>query len=330
MADINTTAGLPAQAPQPAASEGPFVSEPLDLFSAEDGDSVRLSSPAGQSDGTAVLPAHAAAPTGTSLEPAGAVPSWPDAAPAATASDAVSVTVPDRAGAKQGGLAAMLLPELQRVAQALGITGTARMRKGQLIAAIEERRQHEPQQAGTASRSLDGLQAEAVADQVTQDQRRQAGLIETSDNPVQRDVPAGAGAYRTFEQDAMESQTSRQPGLGASSATGIGEGTRPVDTGIGGGPAGGAALADATSAVNGTVREEAQQAGDGQRPERRRRPNPRVQDGADQPRAASDGQDREGSGSGREQSSRDQQAGRDQSRDQNTRGTTTATAAAAA
>ena len=35
----------------------------------------------------------------------------------------------------------MLLPELQRVAQSMGITGTARMRKGQLIAAIEERRQ---------------------------------------------------------------------------------------------------------------------------------------------------------------------------------------------
>jgi transcription termination factor Rho len=214
----------------------------------------------------------------------------------------------------------MLLPELQRVAQSLGITGTARMRKGQLIAAIEERRQHQPQQAGTQSRSLDGLPAEAVADQVTQDQRRQAGLIETSDNPVQRDVPAGAGAYRTFEQDAMESQTSRQPGLGASGATGIGEGTRPVDTGIGSG-SGGGAFADATSAVNGTVREEAQQAGDGQRPERRRRPNPRVQDGADQQRAASDGQDREGSGSGRDQAGRDQNS-RDQQagRDQNTRG----------
>src|SRR5215469_14606570 len=193
MADINTTAGLPAQTPQPAASEGPFVSEPLDLFSAEDGDSVRLPSPAGQPDGTAILPGHAAAPPGTSLEPTGAVPSWPDAAPAATASDAVSVTVPDRAGARPGGMAAMLLPDLQRVAQSLGITGTARMRKGQLIAAIEERQQREPRQVGTASRRLDDLPAGAAARQVAQDQRPHASLIETSDNPVQRDVPAGAG-----------------------------------------------------------------------------------------------------------------------------------------
>ena len=36
-----------------------------------------------------------------------------------------------------GGLAAMLLPELQALASDLGITGTARMRKGQLIEAIQ-------------------------------------------------------------------------------------------------------------------------------------------------------------------------------------------------
>jgi transcription termination factor Rho len=37
------------------------------------------------------------------------------------------------------GLAAMLLPELQSMASELGISGTARMRKGELIAAIQER-----------------------------------------------------------------------------------------------------------------------------------------------------------------------------------------------
>jgi transcription termination factor Rho len=38
-----------------------------------------------------------------------------------------------------GGLAAMVLPELQALAASLGITGTARMRKSQLISAIQER-----------------------------------------------------------------------------------------------------------------------------------------------------------------------------------------------
>ena len=37
------------------------------------------------------------------------------------------------------GLSAMLLPELQSLAASLGISGTARMRKGELITAISER-----------------------------------------------------------------------------------------------------------------------------------------------------------------------------------------------
>src|SRR5215472_13559802 len=86
-------------------------------------------------------PAGVAAPAGTSHEPDGAVRSWPDASDTAPASDGAA------AGARRGtrspaaGLSAMLLPELQRIAQSEGITGTAKMRKGQLIAAIEEKRQ---------------------------------------------------------------------------------------------------------------------------------------------------------------------------------------------
>ncbi|MFP5372566.1 MAG: Rho termination factor N-terminal domain-containing protein, partial [Actinomycetes bacterium] len=37
------------------------------------------------------------------------------------------------------GLSGMLLPELQRLAGELGISGTGRMRKGDLVAAIAER-----------------------------------------------------------------------------------------------------------------------------------------------------------------------------------------------
>jgi transcription termination factor Rho len=43
------------------------------------------------------------------------------------------------------GLSGMLLPELQSLAASLGISGTARMRKGELVAAIQER------QAGDAA-----------------------------------------------------------------------------------------------------------------------------------------------------------------------------------
>jgi transcription termination factor Rho len=217
----------------------------------------------------------------------------------------------------------MLLPDLQRVAQSLGITGTARMRKGQLIAAIEERQQGGPHDAGSFGKSADGAGVSATG-RGARDQDLVPHEIETFHNQVQRGAPAGAGVDRTFEQDAMESQTSTQPGLGETSATGISEGTRSVDAGIGsaptGGPVGGGTVTDGgNTAVNGTVREEAQQAGDGQRGDRRRRPNPRRDDG-EQSRAASDGQDREPSGgrdqNGREQNGREQngrdQGGRDQ------------------
>jgi transcription termination factor Rho len=288
------------------------VSDTLDLFSVEDGDSVGLSGSAGQPDrATASLglaaPSQPAVPTtGTSHASVGAVRSSPDAVDIAAGSGAVSTDLPRGAGARAGGLSAMLLPDLQRVAQSLGITGIARMRKGQLIAAIEERRQGGPQDASTLGGSSDDVRA-SVAGQGTREQEPVPHETEISHNQVQREAPAGAGAGRTFEQDAMESQTSIQPGLSATSATGIGEGTRSVDTGINseptGGPGGGMAGTDGTSTVNGTGREEAQQAGDGQRPDRRRRPNPRQSDG-EQSRAAGDGQDRE-FGGGRDQGGRD-------------------------
>jgi transcription termination factor Rho len=90
----------------------------------------------------------------------------------------------------------MLLPELQRMAQSMGITGTARMRKSQLVEAIQER------QGGRTA-----------APHTT---RRGASL----DNSAQRAASAGADAPRHREQDAMEPDKSTQPGLG--------EGTYPA------------------------------------------------------------------------------------------------------
>ncbi|MFD0890067.1 Rho termination factor N-terminal domain-containing protein, partial [Streptosporangium algeriense] len=62
---------------------------------------------------------------------------------AAGASPAAGDT-PTRAAAKPRrrsgtGLSAMVLPELQAMASGLGISGTGRMRKSQLIAAIQEK-----------------------------------------------------------------------------------------------------------------------------------------------------------------------------------------------
>jgi transcription termination factor Rho len=84
----------------------------------------------------------------------------------------------------------MLLPELQRIAQSMGITGTARMRKSQLVAAIQDR-----QGGQTAAPHATG---------------RGAG----PDNSGQRVASAGADAPRHREQDAMEPDRSTQPGQG--------------------------------------------------------------------------------------------------------------------
>jgi transcription termination factor Rho len=94
------------------------------------------------------------------------------------------------------GLSAMLLPELQRMAQSMGITGTARMRKSQLVEAIKDR------QGGRAAAP------------------HPTGRSAELDNSAQRVASAGADAPRHREQDAMEPDRSTQPGLG--------EGTHPA------------------------------------------------------------------------------------------------------
>jgi transcription termination factor Rho len=153
---------------------------------------------------TAGDPDRAPSTEGTSPGQAGAVRSWPDGRDAAGSHGS--------AGAAR--LPAMLLPELQRLAQSLGITGTGRMRKGQLISAIEERQHGGASHGGPAGGgSVGGGSAQpaghvpAVAAGGSGPRNDQGDVNGIS---VQRDVPAGAGAARPFERDVMESQDSGQ------------------------------------------------------------------------------------------------------------------------
>jgi transcription termination factor Rho len=175
------------------------------------------------------------------------------------------------------GLSGMLLPELQRMAQSMGITGTARMRKSQLVEAIQNR------QGG-----------QTAAPHAT---RRGAVL----DNSAQRVASAGADAPRHREQDDMEPDRTTQQGPG--------EGTYPAASGGGGadsqlafepGTASRGTAADAAPAAPGGTgtagpagdeqrgdaqrgdaqdgdaqRADGHQGGDGQRGDRRRRNNGR-------------------------------------------------------
>ena len=113
-------------------------------------------------------------------------------------------TVTDKPTRRGGsGLSGMLLADLQRLAQSMGITGTGRMRKSQLIEAIQSKQGGGATQQGAPARGS-GRPAGPPA----------GNGSGTLDNSVQRGASAGAGAPRHREQDAMESDTTTQPGLG--------------------------------------------------------------------------------------------------------------------
>jgi transcription termination factor Rho len=292
------------------------VSDTTELFTGSSG--VPEASP-GYSGEAEVRSATAdAAPAATAQGAPGASP--PGAGPASGPSGAdapAGETVTDKPGRRGGtGLSGMLLTDLQRLAQSMGITGTARMRKGQLIEAIEDR-------GRTAG---DGSGAH--------------------DNSVQRGASAGAGAPRQRKQDAMESDTPTQPALGdaghtSGSAQDAAVTTREArrsgsrDAANAGGPPPGAqaggdgqlafspsgSRADtADGAANGAAdgvgrgAADGQQAADGQRRDSRRRNGRRD----DQPRSDAgeqrDGQRENGRDNGQRDTGRDN-GGRDSARD---------------
>ena len=116
-------------------------------------------------------------------------------APAAAGATASTSKSRSRGGT---GLSSLLMPELQRIAQTLAIPGAGRMRKNQLIEAIEARQAGGPrQQASVATKGSD-----------------------------QRAASAGADATRPQKQDAMEPDTHSRPGIGDSAPSGLGDGGR--------------------------------------------------------------------------------------------------------
>ena len=207
------------------------------------------------------------------------------------------------------GLASMRLPELQQLAQTMGIKGTGRMRKGEIITSIQDK-----QGGGGAAHAP---QAQAVAQQ---------------DNSTQRSAPARAGATRRVERDAMATDTSASAGLAAGQGAGVSDAAAVAGNGAQARASGDEQLPfDRTETGAGTPdtgrqsaanrADDGRPAGDGQRGDRRRRngrqdqSRPRSESGGDQRREQSGGDQR------REQSGGDQrreQSGGDQRREQPT------------
>ena len=114
---------------------------------------------------------------------------------------------------RTGGLSTMLLPELQSMASGLGISGTAKLRKGQLIAAIQEA------QGGSRPASPDSSpsSSDTASDSVPAPTQREAANTRRSRNSAgagdsaPTDVAASTGTEATTPSpDTDSGETARQ------------------------------------------------------------------------------------------------------------------------
>jgi transcription termination factor Rho len=221
---------------------------------------------------------------------AAAVSSTASATPGEDSAAPGTRSAPSTSRGSGGGLAAMRLPELQQMAQTMGVKGTGRMRKGEVIAAIQDR------QGGTAA---------AAAPQSRPSARQE--------NSTQRGAPAGAGATRHLERDAMESDTSARAASGQ--AARAGDTAQPPRVGtdeqlpFDRADSAGANGSSDTGRQAAAGRDDNRSAADAQRGDRRRR-NGRP----DQPRTRDAGGDQRREQAGTDQ--RREQGGGDQRREQ--------------
>jgi transcription termination factor Rho len=146
----------------------------------------------------------------------------PEATPAAAGSPGDGPGEAPAAAAKPRrrsgtGLASMLLPELQRLAQSLGISGTGRMRKSQLIDEIQARAiLDEPAGDGRGLDQGSSVVAPATASASHAPSGNPRGA--TDSHSAKRGSPAGAGDSRPDEQDAMQPDRSMTADHGATGA----------------------------------------------------------------------------------------------------------------
>jgi transcription termination factor Rho len=141
-------------------------------------------------------------------------------------SDVSNVTAPEEtAGASRrrrtgSGLTSMLLPELQAMATSLGISGTARMRKGELIAAIQERNGGDSRVPGPRSTAVDGSHASIAAD----------APRATAEAPRAQVLGDASPSNEPFAQSTTRAD---EPAARAAEAAGRATDTleRPIDTG---------------------------------------------------------------------------------------------------
>ena len=156
--------GLAGSPRRPKIMEGPLVSDTTELLSG-------------------ASTASEEAPVGT---PA------PSAAAGGPSEGAVAPASKSRSRTGTG-LSSLLMPELQRIAQTMGIPGAGRMRKGQLVEAIEARQGGGPRQETAAAKQSSGQRVAST---------------------------------RPRKQGAMEPGTDTGSGIGAAATSGLGDAAR--------------------------------------------------------------------------------------------------------
>jgi transcription termination factor Rho len=111
------------------------------------------------------------------------------------------------------GLTAMLLPELQSMAASLGISGTARMRKGELISAIQERQAGTPRPraevAATTGNTRDEVRAEVRDASVAADAPTERPA--ERERPRRASRPAGPPASAENRAESRAAETAAAP-----------------------------------------------------------------------------------------------------------------------
>ncbi|WP_327353427.1 transcription termination factor Rho [Streptomyces sp. NBC_01304] len=168
---------------------------------------------------------------------------------AAPTTDAAAAPTRRRRGT---GLEGMVLAELQQVASGLGIRGTARMRKSQLIEVIKE-----AQAGGGAGAKASGDTAEAPA----KPKRRATSKARTADAET-AEAPAEKPAKATKAEKATAQQQIDIPGQPASDDAPAGERRRRRATADAGSPETAAADTEAKQAVEAKADDKAENAAD--------------------------------------------------------------------
>jgi transcription termination factor Rho len=191
--------------------EGPLVSDTTELLNG---------APTAPEDAPVGNPAPAAAAAGPSEGDVGSA-------------GAKAPTAKSRSRSGGTGLSSLLMPELQQIAQTMGIQGSGRMRKGQLVEAIEAKQGGGPrQEAAAAKQTSDKRVASRKQGAMESGTRTPAGIGETpaaglgdaagggvgSDGPAQQQLSFDqetaapqANVDRTNGRAQRSSQASAQP-----------------------------------------------------------------------------------------------------------------------